>query len=1179
MIQEPYLYRGKIKLASPNHKIISNELNSRSCIAVPRFLKSWPMMKFSDKDTTVLMLEESAQEKLMLVSSYLDIKNEKVVTNKLASAVDFANKNKIPILISMDSNSHSTLWGCEVNNKRGDVLEEWILEENLCVVNKGNVKTFVSSVGSSIIDVTLCSPNILSRVNRWQVNEDFQFSDHRKITFQLDFAYSRLVKSRNLKKTNWTRFHKFLKSPKVQEPLHWNQNELDSMVAKINVKINKALEEACPMKEFKISSKPVKWWTADLEQMKRIVRRHHRTYYNKKNASNHSKYKSSLKEYKNAVKAAKIESWEQFASSLQDIKSFSKVNKSLTNPKSGSVGMLTTDFGVTKNGLEVLEVLMDCHFPGSQGTDPNLTSTPNAGSIGNNFIKEAKFLSFVTREKVKEAFKSFGPFKAAGPDGFKPIILQNLNDDTIDIIVTIYKACLALGLNPKAWCQSKVIFIPKIGKDCFDSPKSFRPISLTDFMYKALERIVQWFLQESPHDIPSKQHKFQFAFAKNKSTDGALSQVVEKIEAGLLRDAYTLACFCDISGAFDSISIDSIIRGMESKGIPSFLIKWFSKCLRSRSASATINNNTITRYLTRGTAQGGVGSPQAWCIGIDDILHENNKSPITLVGFADDLAALVTGKDPNKLVEMLQPVINKIIAMGAEKGLKFNALKTQVVLYTNKKFKPTQKLIIDGTPIDYSKGATYLGMFLDEKLTFGQHINNKIRKCKNHLFALKSIIGQKWGPNPQMMRWAYTGIVRPKLTYGCHLWSHKINKTLLVKLTRLDRLACLGIAPVKKSSPTLGLGIIYNVMPLDIYVQKTALLTYSRIHSQVTCSWDGIGHRLNKIGHLKVLNKCQNNLLVPGMPRDKIIECKLWNKGFRILDFTDHKHDISEGPNRISCYTDGSKISKSTGCGFQIRRDNKPLHDSQVYLGHSSTVFQAEVVAITRAAQALMFHYRQNITIRSDSQAAILAIGKSYTNSSIVKECVEKLNELSFRNKVSLQWIKAHVGHAGNEAADKNAKAGAEQVVLGPPPFLPVPFSHEKQKIESAFKDIWLERWKEDPEFAKQTKLWFKKPTPMFVPFLKEDRYTVGKIVQFITGHCNLKKHQFRIGKVEKPNCSFCNSAWETPWHLATECPRLQGIREKLFHGPILHSFNWTPRLLLRLCKESTIWSMLEGQE
>ena len=125
------------------------------------------------------------------------------------------------------------------------------------------------------------------------------------------------------------------------------------------------------------------------------------------------------------------------------------------------------------------------------------------------------------------------------------------------------------------------------------------------------------------------------------------------------------------------------------------------------------------------------------------------------------------------------------------KGLSFNSKKTQVVDFTLKKVKATKKVQINGAPIEYSKRATYLGMILDEKLSFGPHINNKINKCKQHLYALQRVIGQKYGPNPHLMRWAYTGIVRPKLTYGCHLWSHKLTKTLKEKIKRLDRLCCL----------------------------------------------------------------------------------------------------------------------------------------------------------------------------------------------------------------------------------------------------------------------------------------------------------------------------------------------------------------------------------------------------
>ena len=171
----------------------------------------------------------------------------------------------------------------------------------------------------------------------------------------------------------------------------------------------------------------------------------------------------------------------------------------------------------------------------------------------------------------------------------------------------------------------------------------------------------------------------------------------------------------------------------------------------------------------------------------------------------------------------------------------------------------------------------------------------------------------------------------------------------------------------------------------------------------------------------------------------------------------------------------------------------------------------------------------------------------------------------------------------GNESADINAKQGSEMAALGPEPFLPVPQSFVDFQINSKINRKWEKRWSKNDETCKQTKLWFKSPTTKFSDFLrKANRIEVGRLVQFITGHCNLKKHQHLIKKETTPNCRLCSGSkkLETPWHLVTECPGLLNARENLFHGRIiLHSFVWTPQLLLRFCKVPKLWSMLEGHE
>ena len=553
-----------------------------------------------------------------------------------------------------------------------------------------------------------------------------------------------------------------------------------------------------------------------------------------------------------------------------------------------------------------------------------------------------------------------------------------------------------------------------------------------------------------------------------------------------------------------------------------------------------------------------------------------------MVGFADDLSITVSGLCPNTLVDLVQPVLNSIVNAGANMGLAFNERKTEVVLFTNKTkaLKNLKNLQVNGVPMEYSSGAKYLGVFLDSKLTFKKHLDEKVNKCKKHFFAIKSIIGKKWGTNPQLMKWAYTAIIRPKLTYACHLWAYKLNKSTIEKLHKLNRMACLSIASVHKSTPTAGLEMIYNLMPLDLFIEQVAIKISRRVSNQITPSWSGIGLRLNQRGHLFLNQRIVSELGIDGLPMDKIPKKHSWTKNFKVLNFELHKNDAKENKNSYYCYTDGSKINDTAGLGYQIRNKGNPKFNYSEFLGSNTTVFQAEVTAITRAASFLGHkQVGQKILFRSDSQAAIQAINSNVTHSPLVEECINAINSLGKNNTVTIQWIKAHVGHEGNEAADQNAKNGTEIRRSGPEPFLPVPQAYIDQKIEESFIKKWNKRWV-GSKTCRQTKLWFKTSSKKFLGILKKaSRQEISKLVQIITGHCNLRKHKKFYNPETNPLCRWCKQEPETPWHIVIECPCFKNIREKTFHEAILHSFTWSPQLLLRFCQESSLWGMLEDQE
>lgn len=103
----------------------------------------------------------------------------------------------------------------------------------------------------------------------------------------------------------------------------------------------------------------------------------------------------------------------------------------------------------------------------------------------------------------------------------------------------------------------KVIFIPKSGKNGHESVKDFRPISLSSFVLKTLERILDEHIRSlvTTSGLSNSQH----AYMKGKSTETALHEVVSTVERGLFYKQYTMAAFLDIEGAFNNVKTESII--------------------------------------------------------------------------------------------------------------------------------------------------------------------------------------------------------------------------------------------------------------------------------------------------------------------------------------------------------------------------------------------------------------------------------------------------------------------------------------------------------------------------------------------------------------------------------------------------------------------------------------------
>jgi hypothetical protein len=309
------------------------------------------------------------------------------------------------------------------------------------------------------------------------------------------------------------------------------------------------------------------------------------------------------------------------------MKSFSKTTKSITGSSPPPMGMLKDpQTGVETSSVDgVARVLLDKHFPGS--INPKPSPNPHHSIKSKVIDLDAQELQFINKTKLTEAFSLFGKHKSAGPDNLKPIVLQNLPENTLKNLCILYKVSIALGYTPKRWTDSKVIFIPKTGKDSYDNPNSFRPISLCSFLLKGLEHLILFHLEET--NLTRKPLcKAQHAFRRGKCTETALSEAVDKIESGILTKKYALGIFLDISGAFNSLSFNAATNAMRRRGFPEHITKWYEHFLHHQVSTFELDGKFYTRELKTGCLQGGCLSPLIWNVNFDSILKKLNKGPI-----------------------------------------------------------------------------------------------------------------------------------------------------------------------------------------------------------------------------------------------------------------------------------------------------------------------------------------------------------------------------------------------------------------------------------------------------------------------------------------------------------------------------------------------------------------------
>lgn len=337
-------------------------------------------------------------------------------------------------------------------------------------------------------------------------------------------------------------------------------------------------------------------------------------------------------------------------------------------------------------------------------------------------------------------------------------------------IFVLLSICSRHGLIPQQLRHAHVMTLYK-GEGSTNDPNNYRPISITSIIARMYERLhMDTLLRHMVAvGIPSLS---QFGFTKHRSTHDAIYRLISTIidVMGTGVGEFVPTVFIDISKAYDKIWIDGLLYKLRHDcNIKGNLFYMLRALLKGRTMQVVYNNlSSLTHELTAGVPQGSVLAPLLFLIFIHSLTTQLSPS-ICQSLFADDIALLPYTSGTAGLVN-LRMGLDVLSEYAVRWKLVFSQKKTQVLFFTpNKQTKhplPHHTLTLTGFALSTTRLYTYLGVLLDDRLTFIPHLTQLIHSTTITSLRLTRMVRRDKLPSFPVIRRLVQSVLVPQMTYA-----------------------------------------------------------------------------------------------------------------------------------------------------------------------------------------------------------------------------------------------------------------------------------------------------------------------------------------------------------------------------------------------------------------------------
>ena len=394
-----------------------------------------------------------------------------------------------------------------------------------------------------------------------------------------------------------------------------------------------------------------------------------------------------------------------------------------------------------------------------------------------------------SQDDIAKIIQNLDPNKAHGHDNISIRMLKICGPSIYKPLEMIFKQCIETVFFPSEWKKAYIVPIHKKGDK--QTLVSYCPVSLLPICGKILERLIfneifNFFIENKL--ISSNQSGFKLGDSCINQLLSITHEIYKSFDVGLEVRSVSL----DISKAFDKVWHDGIIYKLTQNGISEDLLNLLEDFLKERKQRVVLNGQVSTwKNINAGVPQGSILGPMLFLIFIND-LTEGLTTNVKL--FPDDTSLFSVVHDTQTSANDLNKDLEIINNWAFQWKMNFNpdpAKQVHEVIFSRKAkeiYHPP--LVFNNTSVSQSSSQKHLGVILDSKLIFDEHlklISLKIIKTLGLLRKLHNLL-----PRSTLIT-IYKAFVRPHLDYGDILYDQAYNMSFHHKLESIQYNACLAI--------------------------------------------------------------------------------------------------------------------------------------------------------------------------------------------------------------------------------------------------------------------------------------------------------------------------------------------------------------------------------------------------